>query len=135
MRFAFLRTCRNKVNNCHYLFSGVNQDPCSKNTKSTQKQIMFTTCTDEEFTCNDGLCINIEKRWQIKSKYFNPNKLYIYNFNSFYKIDVIRPLIVWMNQMKTTAKWYLLKRTTKKLFLRSGKQLQTLQEGFTLQSF
>jgi len=54
--------CRNNDNNCHFLFSGVNQDPCLINTNSAHKQIMFTTCTDEEFTCNDGLCIDIEKR-------------------------------------------------------------------------
>ena len=37
-------------------------DDCSKTLETKIKQIKFTTCKDGEFTCNDGLCIDMEQR-------------------------------------------------------------------------
>ena len=37
-------------------------DDCSKALDQKVKQVKFTTCSDGEFTCDDGLCISIEQR-------------------------------------------------------------------------
>ncbi len=44
-------------------FRDVNYDPCKKEGESTLKKIKFTTCVENQFTCNDGECINIEQRY------------------------------------------------------------------------
>ena len=41
-------------------FSGVMEDKCNQD--GTVRKLKFTTCTPGQFTCNDGLCIDIEKR-------------------------------------------------------------------------
>ncbi|XP_023343018.1 uncharacterized protein LOC111712596 [Eurytemora carolleeae] len=43
-------------------FSGVNADSCKKIGESMLKMITFTTCSDTQFTCNDGQCIDMEER-------------------------------------------------------------------------
>ena len=39
-----------------------NGDDCTKTLDSKKKLIKFTTCEDGEFTCDDGLCIDMEQR-------------------------------------------------------------------------
>ena len=38
------------------------KDPCFSKPDSKIQKIKFTTCSDEQFTCSDGLCIDIEER-------------------------------------------------------------------------
>ena len=46
-------------------FSGVVSDKCA--TENPLKMIKLTTCMAGEFTCNDGQCIDIEKRFDQNS--------------------------------------------------------------------
>ena len=43
----------------------VNYDACYKEGVSTLKKIKFTTCVANQFTCNDGECIDIEQRYTL----------------------------------------------------------------------
>ena len=43
-------------------FRGVKKDNCHQEGESTVKKIKFTTCVDNQFTCNDGECIHIDQR-------------------------------------------------------------------------
>ena len=49
----------------YYVFlqlRGVKKDNCHQEGESTVKKIKFTTCVDNQFTCNDGECIHIDQR-------------------------------------------------------------------------
>ena len=53
-------------------------DPCYKEGESTFRKIKFTTCVQNQFTCNDGECIDIEKRYII-----------IYSFLKVKNVEII----------------------------------------------
>ena len=46
-----------------FYFRNLKQDPCFKDGESTSRKIKFTTCVENQFTCNDGECIDIEQRF------------------------------------------------------------------------
>ena len=46
----------------------VNYDACYKEGVPTLKKIKFTTCVANQFTCNDGECIDIEQRYTLLIK-------------------------------------------------------------------
>ncbi|XP_023320474.1 uncharacterized protein LOC111695386 [Eurytemora carolleeae] len=71
-------------------FSGVNSDPCKKVGESTLKIIKFTTCSQNQFTCDDGQCIDMDE-----------------------SLDVTKLPTVWMSQMKTDARSFSRKKITK----------------------
>lgn len=47
------------------LISKVNSDPCKKVGMSSVRKIKFTTCSENQFTCNDGQCIDMDNRYLI----------------------------------------------------------------------
>ena len=59
-----------------YLSRNLKNDPCYKEGESTFRKIKFTTCVQNQFTCNDGECIDIEKR-------------YIYSFLKVKNVELI----------------------------------------------
>ena len=44
----------------NFMWEFTNDSKCGQGNYSTI--LSFTTCTNQEFTCNDGFCINIDKR-------------------------------------------------------------------------
>ena len=51
-----------------FIFS-IFQDACLTNTKDKSIEIMFTTCSEGYFTCNDGQCIHRDKRYKYNLDY------------------------------------------------------------------
>ena len=43
-------------------FSGVKKDKCNKGEGQSTVVLKLTTCSDEQFSCNDGQCIHMEQR-------------------------------------------------------------------------
>ena len=48
---------------CIPVFSGVNKGLCKD--AGDKIDVKFTTCTSEEYTCNDGQCISMQNRLYI----------------------------------------------------------------------
>ena len=49
----------------------VEDDPCTDGKEDKYMIITVTHCTNDEFTCSDGACVNMDKRLDPYLKYFS----------------------------------------------------------------